>query len=464
MSPSLSRARPGRLAAAGDWPRRHADTIRVVQWSMVGLYLVLLIVPAMLPLPDSRARMLDHVTVAAQFLFWGIWWPFVLVSVVLFGRVWCGLLCPEGTLTEWASRLGRQGRIPRWVRWPGWPFVAFAGTTVYGQMISVYQYPRATLLLLGGSTLAAMAVGYLYGRDKRVWCRYLCPVSGVFRLLAKLAPLHFEVDPQTWSSVRQDPARPRVAAPNCPPLLPIRTMTGAADCHMCGRCSGFNKAVALAARSPAEEIVQHGAADSGWAGALLLYGAIGLAMGAFHWSASPWLVALKQATATWLVSHGHAWPLAVSAPWWLFTNYPAQNDVIGLLDGVLMIGYMLATAAAVGTALALCIAMAAGPLGEKRDRAMRHLAQALIPLAAAGLFLGLSVLTVNALRFEGILMPWISLLRLALLAGAGTWSACLSWRIAGQYVEGARRTVTASVMMVPIALILRGWCMLFWTW
>src|SRR5260363_433862 len=134
----------------------------------------------------------------AQWIFWGIWWPFVLISIVFFGRVWCGILCPEGALSEFASRHGRSRPMPRWMRWGGWPFVAFSITTVYGQMVSVYQYPKAVLLVLGGSTVAAIATGYLYGREKRIWCKYLCPVNGVFALLAKLAPVHFKVDPSAW--------------------------------------------------------------------------------------------------------------------------------------------------------------------------------------------------------------------------------------------------------------------------
>src|SRR3546814_10015574 len=66
------------------------------------------------------------------------------------------------------------------------------------QLVSVYQYPWAVLAVLGGSTAAAMVVGWLYGRNKRVWCKYLCPVNGAFNLLAKLAPWHYKVDEQAW--------------------------------------------------------------------------------------------------------------------------------------------------------------------------------------------------------------------------------------------------------------------------
>ncbi len=457
------------LARAGDWLLRHQRAIRRLQWIVVGIYLVLVAVPAFLPLPVYTAHIWGNVTLAAQFAFWGIWWPFVLLSMVLVGRSWCGLFCPEGALTEFASKHSRGLAVPRWLTWPGWPFVAFALTTIYGQMISVYQYPKPVLVILGGSTLGAVAVGFLYGRNKRIWCRYLCPVNGVFGLLSKLAPVHFRVDQDLWhaSQQRHDKHLPAV---NCAPLVPIRTMVGGSQCHMCGRCSGFRGAIALSPRAPNQEIVEYsGAKPDRWETALILFGLMGIAIGAFHWSASPWFIAVKQWLATWLVNHDIVWPLDATLPWFVLTDYPEQNDVMNLLDGALLLAYIAGTALIMGLALSGLLAMATRLLGSWSWPRFHHLAQALIPQAGVGVFLGLSALTVTMLKGEGIALPWIGLLRGAMLAGATLWSAWLGWRVAGLYAPGLRapklaRGVAAGCVLAAACLSDLAWALLFWVW
>ncbi|MBE9610927.1 4Fe-4S binding protein [Chitinilyticum litopenaei] len=447
-------------ARFGDVLRDHAHWLRRLQWLVVLVYLALLVIPAILPLPPDSARAFDHVTVAAQFMFWGIWWPFVLLSMVLMGRAWCGWLCPEGMLAEWSSERGRGGAIPRWIRWEGWPFLAFVLTTLYGQLVSVYQYPKAALLVLGGSTVAAMLAGYWYGRNKRVWCRYLCPVNGVFHLLAKLAPWHYRVDSEAWRK-----SKGQVIIPiNCAPLVPLAQMKGAAQCHMCGRCSGYRDAIELAVRSPENEIV-HVAHGDKWQARLILTGMMGIAVGAFQWSASPHLVSIKQALAAWLIERDVYWPLDDSAPWWLLTHYPELNDSFSWLDGALIAAYILGGGMLLGLAYAILLRIADACLPGKTAGSWTVLAQSFIPAAGCGVFLGLSMTTLTLLRHEGVSTGWAGPARAILLAVALLWSLRLFWRLAAR--RGgvlARRLLALLPAAAALALFGWQWVLLFWRW
>jgi polyferredoxin len=455
----------GFWSSVGHWLLAHQRAIRMLQWAMVAVYLVLLVGPAALPFPDHTERLWNNAVLFSQFVFWGIWWPFVLLSMLVVGRAWCGLLCPEGSLSEFASRHGRARATPRWITWGGWPFLAFLATTIYGQMVSVYQYPSAALVLLGGSTLAAIVVGAAYGRSKRVWCRYLCPVSGVFGLLAKLAPLHFAVETEAWRASQRMPKQ-RLAAINCAPLVPIRTMRGASLCHMCGRCDGFRGAVSLAPRSPNREIIDvAGATANPWETALIIFGMIGAAMGAFHWSISSAFVAVKQHIARVLVEHGIMWPLDATLPWWMLTNYPAQNDVLSVLDGGLLITYILITGAVLGSAICGFLALATRAIGRWSWARFHHLAQCLIPIAGCGVFLGLSALTVNMLRHEGLSFDWVGAARMLLLASACAWSLWLAACVSRRYVRSRAGAVLPTLAVGgAVATAATGPALMFWFW
>lgn len=450
------------LKHVGDWLSRHQTVLRRIQWAVIAVYVVLIVVPTILPLPGRTAHIWSNVTLFAQFAFWGIWWPFVLLSMVLVGRAWCGILCPEGALAEIVSERGRGLATPRWMKWRGWPFAAFALTTIYGQMVSVYQYPGPVLLVLGGSTGGAMVVGYLYGRNKRVWCRYLCPVNGVFGLLSKLAPFHFRVDQAAWRAAPKH-AVGKGNYVNCAPLVPIRTMRGASACHMCGRCSGVKGAVALSRRSPMEEIV-HVAGDEAraWDTVLIVFGLMGVAAGAFHWTSSDLYISVKQWLAEQLLARGVEWPLQPILPWFILTNYPDVNDVLTPLDGAVLVGYIVATAMVIGVAVMACLALATRIAAPWRARRLHHLAQGLIPLAGCGVFLGLSAITVTMLRAEGLALSFVDTLRAALLIGASAWAAALGWRILGLTTGGLRRIVAFAPYLGAVAVGATSWALLFW--
>ncbi|HUO97800.1 MAG TPA: 4Fe-4S binding protein, partial [Rhizomicrobium sp.] len=123
-----------RLARLGDWMAAHRRAILGIQWAIVAFYAVLVVLPAFLPHPNPDARLFssdfgaasfvdpqycttpgtmaiqdktptaaawyERLVLLAQYLFWGVWWPFVILSIMFMGRVWCGVLCPEGALAE----------------------------------------------------------------------------------------------------------------------------------------------------------------------------------------------------------------------------------------------------------------------------------------------------------------------------------------------------------------------------
>lgn len=449
-----------RLVRLGEAMRRHRSWILGLQWAVLAAYLFLVITPAFLPLPESGEHLWDNLTLAAQFAFWGIWWPFVLISMMLMGRVWCGVLCPEGFISEQVSRFGLGRPVPRWIKWGGWPFVAFLGTTIYGQLVSVYEYPKAALLVLGGSTVAAIAVGLVYGRGKRVWCRHLCPVNGVFGLLARLAPVHFRTDRAAWET---QPAK-KVIPINCAPLVDIRRMESAAECHMCGRCSGHRDAVSLAARAPGSEVAQLGAQDvDRWEVRLLVFGIIGTAIGAFQWSASPWFVQAKLAAAEWLVERDAFALLGDDIPWWLLTHYPEANDVFTWLDGLMILGYIGTAALLIGGWISLWLRVAARLLGDAG--AHLRLAYALIPLGGVGVFLGLSGLTVTLLAAEGVILAALPELRGLLLAAATIASLALAVvHVRRAPTMHARRAAALLAFAAAAAGAVMPWVTMFYLW
>ena len=145
---------------------------------------------------------------------------------------------------------------------------------------------------------------------------------------------------------------------------------------------------------------------------------MGLAAGAFQWTASPLYVMAKLAIAEWLIDHGATMLMEPRWPWWILTNYPDQSDMMSPLDGGLMIAYILATALVTGLAVSAALAVAARSLGRFETRKFHHLAQCLIPIAGGGVFLGLSALTVTMLRAEGLALDFVGVMRACLLAGA----------------------------------------------
>ena len=457
-----------RLEKFGLALRKHRGKIIAMQWLVVVVYASLVVIPAFLPLPPESAHIWDNLRLFAQFCFWGLWWPGVMIATVTMGRVWCGLFCPEGFVSEWVSKYGRGKAVPGWLKWAGWPFFAFVATTVYGQLVSVYEYPQAALLVLGGSTVAAVGLGLLYGREKRIWCRYLCPASGVFAVLAKIAPMHYKVDRAAWDRYEGE-----FEPVNCAPLVDVRRMTSASECHSCGRCAGQRDAVALSWRSPFAEVLDFNNPARTPDVLTLVYGVLGVATAAFQWTVSPWLLQIKLAAAEWLVDHDHFALLDNDVPWWLLTHHPEASDLFTWLDGALILGYLLGGGFLLGSLLLIGPAIAARLLKTEHLNWQRF-ALALAPMAAASVILGLSMLTVGHLKAEHFWLGWLPYFRVTLLTLGSTGSLWLAFQLirhpkgtscgARSTAKIGQKVISGLAMTFPVGLMVSVWSLVFFVW
>lgn len=440
--PARSLWNPHLLQTLGDAIKARQPLIRLVQWIMVAIYFSLLLLPVILP-QVQPASMFTSLARLAEALFWGIWWPSVILGTMLVGQVWCGLLCPDGTLNEFTSHHGKAWKIPAWQRWPALPLVAYFFLTFYSHLIDAHRQPRGTLLVVGAISVLAICTGLLYGRGKRLWCRYLCPASSIFSLLSRCAVLHFRVNRQTWDEA----ARPVPKPVDCPVLLDVRRLTSNEKCNMCARCSGHRNAVVLAARWPGSEIegLQSDAIRA-WEALGIVFVLIGLSYTTMHWNGSAWHAQVQASFANLL---GEAAWAQDTAPWWLFGN--ANRVSLSWQSG-------FATAAAILLATAI-LGIAVGTLlyaaGFGNLQRAYGLAYGLIPLGGMGLFLGALEHSMEILQLEGwhvaSSLTWI---RAFVLLVAVTWSLRIGWSwLLRQAIPFGRRRMAFMLYAVAVNLL-----------
>ncbi|CAE8657187.1 unnamed protein product [Polarella glacialis] len=125
-------------------------------------------------------------------LFWAWWWPGILLTYPLLGRLWCAV-CPFMIYGEVVQRwrLAQGAVLGKWPtadldRYGGWfMFWLFVAILLWEELwvLEDTAYLSSCLLLL--ITAGAMVGSWFF--ERRVWCRHLCPIGGMNGLFAKLS-------------------------------------------------------------------------------------------------------------------------------------------------------------------------------------------------------------------------------------------------------------------------------------
>jgi polyferredoxin len=135
----------------------------------------------------------------AILLTWILWWPAVIFTFFLAGRVWCSF-CPFGYLGQTAQKIfSFRLRVPGILKNMWWRLGLFLALTWVTTLWALDRWPLGTAWLGLGLTLGAITLAVVF--EKRTFCRYVCPVGGVFGLYSMTAPLRLAVkDPEVCRS------------------------------------------------------------------------------------------------------------------------------------------------------------------------------------------------------------------------------------------------------------------------
>ncbi len=254
---------------------------------------------------------------------WIAWWTVLkLILIPLGGRSWCSV-CPIPVAGEWAQRGGilRQGKgVGLQLRWPrklrgSW--LQLAGFAFMGLFSAVLlTVPSATGWILLILIVVAVALGLVF--ERRVFCRYLCPIGGFIGWYAQLAPLEVRVRDRTVCRTCSD----KPCYEGCTWGLFPSALTQNLDCGLCMACLRIcpYDNMALQARPFGADLAVQAAPrqlDRAWFGLFLLacapiYGAVML---------GPW---------GWLTEAAYA----VGSPAWLRYAAVFLGTSLGIVPGL----------------------------------------------------------------------------------------------------------------------------------
>ena len=341
-----------------------------------------------------------------------------------------------GAASEWANKSGPQLAIPGWLRWEGTPIVSFLLITIWGQTVGVRDHPEAIALMFGSTMLAAIVIGFFYGRNKRAWCRHACPIGLLLGIFSRIGAVQFS--PKKLKPGGETYTEKGV----CPTMIDIARKQESRHCIECFACVNpqAKGGLRMSVRRPGLEIENIRDHNPNSAEIWFFFLGIGTAIGGFLWLVLDQYQQWRHSVATWFIDHELYW-IGDSGPWWLMSVHPDRREVFTWLDFIMIVGFMsfcaLTLAALLWTTTHLS-AWLAGKLSSNKTSARSQIDRAIelgyqyAPIALSSLVIGLGAEIFEPLRLLGFDNLGIGLVKSALFLLSLLWSIFLGYRILGR--------------------------------
>mmetsp|Transcript_24391 Transcript_24391/g.67800 ORF Transcript_24391/g.67800 Transcript_24391/m.67800 type:complete len:568 (+) Transcript_24391:411-2114(+) len=183
-------------------------------------------------------------------VFWCWWWPGIFIVYPFLGRVWCSI-CPFMIYGEIAQKLRVEAgaKLMKWPResveaWGPWfLYLLFFAILVWEECWHLNDNASLSAWLLLLITAGAVVCSALF--ERRLWCRYLCPIGGMNGLFAKLSMTEIRSRQgvcsgscSTYHCYKGGPAQPPggLESPGCPLYSHPAQLADNRHCVLCMEC------------------------------------------------------------------------------------------------------------------------------------------------------------------------------------------------------------------------------------
>ena len=132
----------------------------------------------------------------ATISIWVIWWSLLIISLALFGRIWC-LMCPFGAIGDWVQRrtfykqtsdtFSLNRKWPAKFRNLSLAALFFLLITWADFQFNLVNSPLNTSYFIVALLGLIVIISILF--ERRSFCRYVCPITGLIGLYSMFAPL-----------------------------------------------------------------------------------------------------------------------------------------------------------------------------------------------------------------------------------------------------------------------------------
>ena len=171
-------------------------------------------------------------------LVWAMWEPLLVISWFIGARIWCSV-CPMGAVNDLLSRIGKKKlKVPAFIRDYG-VYISAVGLAVIilAEVATKMHYsPRATGFLLLSIVSFAMLSGILF--DRRVWCRYLCPLGTLGAVFSGCSIVEWRSNNSICDSSCKDNIcyKGDTVTRGCPLYQGPFSLHSNQNCILCGNC------------------------------------------------------------------------------------------------------------------------------------------------------------------------------------------------------------------------------------